>query len=304
MKKVLVIGASGLVGSRFVDLAKDKLEIVGIDEKTLDITDKIAVEKYFLENRFDTVVNFAAYTNVDGAEKEKNNEDGLCYRLNVVGPKNLAEYCNKNNIFLVHISTDFVFFGSEEIPGPYDEDSILPSSSTGISWYGWTKNLAEKVIKSTSKKYAIIRYGYPFTATNYELKLDWARNLIKLYKEQKLYPFFDDQIYTILFIDDLVDPLVKIINNELIGVFHIASSDSATPFEVSKYLLDKYSGTDVELQKGSMVEFLKAKGRTPRPRLGGLKTEKTQERLGMKFKTWKEMINQFLDLHDEHQQVN
>ncbi len=294
MKKLLVIGGTGMVASRFVDLAKTSFDITPIDEKTLDITNNADVEKYLRENKFDAIINFAAFTNVDAAEADKGNEEGLTYKLNVLGPKNLAEYCNENNTFLVHVSTDFVFSGSEGEPGPYAEDANLPETDTGIGWYGWTKNRAELMLKNVSNKYAVIRYGYPFRAASYDLKNDWARNLIKLYNEQKLYPLFDDQIQSVVFIDDLVEPLVKIINEELTGVFHIASSDTTTPYEVGKYLLDKYSGKEVEVQKGSMVEFLKAPGRTPRPRLGGLKVEKTEAKLGIKFKNWKEMTDEFV----------
>lgn len=294
MKKVAVIGGSGMVASRLCDLAKSNFEITPLDEKTLDIIDNAAVEKYFSVNKYDAVINFAAFTNVDAAEKDTGNEEGIAYRLNVLGPKNLAEYCNENGIFLVHISTDFAFQGTEEVPGPYDEDSPLPETSNGIGWYGWTKNRAELMIKNTSNNFAIVRYAYPFRAAPFELKTDWARGVIKLYEEKKLYPLFTDQIQSVLFIDDLVEPLTKIIDGQMTGIFHIASKDTTTPFEIGSYLLEKYTGKPVELSKGSMTEFLKAPGRTPRPRIGGLKVEKTEARLGMKFKTWREMVDEFI----------
>jgi dTDP-4-dehydrorhamnose reductase len=294
MKKIAVIGASGMVASRCCDLVKSVFEITPLDEKTLDITDNPAVEKYFKENKFDAVINFAAFTNVDAAEKETGKEEGLTYKLNVEGPKNLAEWCNENNIFLIHISTDFVFPGNEAEPGPYDEETPIAETPEGIGWYGWTKNRAELMLKNFSNKYAIVRYGFPFRADKYELKKDWARNLISLYDEQKLYPLFDDQIQNVLYIDDLVDPLNKIINEELTGVFHIASEDTASPFEIGSYLLEKYAGKPIELQKGSMAEFLKTSGKAPRPRLGGLKVEKTETKLGMKFKTWRGMVDEFI----------
>src|SRR4030043_2244039 len=295
MKKVAVIGGSGMVASRFIDLSNQKLDITSLDEKTLDITDKSAVEKYFSDNKFDSIVNFAAYTNVDGAEAQKGDESGLVWRLNVGGPKNLAEVCKNNNIFLIHISTDFVFPGDQNYPGPYSEVAELPENPAGIGWYGWTKNRAENVITKTGSRVAIIRYGYPFRASKYPVKLDWARKLLKLYNEQKLYPLFDDQIYSILFIDDLVDPLFKIIEEGLSGVFHIASANTTTPYGAGKYLLEKYTGKEIEIQKGSMEQFLKSSGVTPRPQFGGLKVDQTEKRLGMTLKTWKQMVDGFLD---------
>jgi dTDP-4-dehydrorhamnose reductase len=296
MKKVLIIGASGMIASRFIDLANKKFDITSADEKTLDITNKNAVEKYFSENRFDTVINFAAFTNVDGAEAQSGDENGLVWKLNVEGPQNLAEACKKNNIFLIHISTDFVFPGNEAIPGPYDEDLPIPESQDGMGWYAWTKNRAEKAVSSIGSRVSIVRYGYPFRAARYDLKKDWARNLINLYNEHKLYPLFDDQIHNVLFIDDLVEPLSKIIKDELKGIFHIASSDTTTPYEIGSYLLKKYAGKPIELQKGSMVEFLKTPCRTPRPRLGGLNSLKTQNILNIKFKPWREMVDSFLSI--------
>jgi len=295
MKKVLVIGASGMVASRFVDLARDRFRITPIDEKILDITDGKAIEKYSDEHKFDVVINFAAFTNVDGAEAQKGDKSGLVWKLNVGGPENLAKVCKEKNIFLVHISTDFVFPGNEVKPGPYDEDVPIPETSESIGWYGWTKNRAEKVVAESGIRYAIVRYGYPFRAANYDLKKDWARNLINLYNEQKLYPLFDDQVQSILFIDDLVEPLAKIINEEIMGIFHIAPTDTTTPYESGSYLLEKYAGKSVELQKGSMAEFLKTSGKAARPRLGGLKVEKTETKLGIKFKNWREMVDEFVD---------
>lgn len=294
MKRVAVIGGTGMVASRFCDLAKSVFEIAPLDEHTVDITNVESIKSYFGKNKFDVIINFAAITNVDAAEKDKGNEDGIVYRLNVLGPRNLAQYCNENNIFLIHISTDFVFPGTEELPGPYNEDDVLPETPNGIGWYGWTKNRAEAAIRSTSNKYAIIRYGYPFRAAPFVTKGDWGRNLINLYNEHKLYPLFNDQVQNILFIDDLVMPLSKIINGELTGVFHIASSDTTTPFESGKYLLEKYAGKPVEVEKGSMIAFLSEPGRTPRPRLGGLNSLKTQKSLNLKFKSWKEMVDKFI----------
>ncbi len=293
--KVAVIGGSGMVASRFIVMAEGKLDITSLDEKTLDITDKIAIENYFEKNIFDCVINFAAYTNVDGAELQKGDESGLVWRLNADGPKNLGEVCKKKNIFLVHISTDFVFPGNESHPGPYKEDSTVPDDPEGIGWYGWTKNRAEKKLKEIDGlEYAVIRYGYPFRADKYDLKLDWARNLIKNYSEQKLYPLFGDQTQSILFIDDMYEPLEKIISNKLAGIFHIASSDSSSPYEIGSYLLEKYTGDKVELQKGSMTEFLKIPAKAPRPRLGGLNCEETEKILVMKFRTWHEMVDEFI----------
>ncbi|WKZ26039.1 MAG: NAD(P)-dependent oxidoreductase [bacterium] len=294
MKKVLVVGATGLVGSRFVQLVKSELDIIAVDEKTLDITNSDAVNKYFNDNSFDSVINFAAVTNVDGAEKERGDENGFTWKLNVVGPLNLAEVCLKHDRFLIQISTDFVFKGTENDPGPYSENTPLPEENSGIGWYGWSKNRSEKLARESGARFAVVRIAYPFYPSLYEAKLDFAKNYLKLFDEGKLFPIFTDQILSVLNVDDLVEPMTKIIDNELEGVFHLVSSDTTTPFDFVEYLLWKARKVEGVVQKGSMTEFLKAEGRTPRPRLGGLQTKITEEKLGIKLPTWKEMIDEFV----------
>lgn len=295
MMKILVIGGSGMIASRFVDLASKKFEVVSIDENTVDITDNDALKKYFDNNPgFDCVINFAAYTNVDGAELQRDDKNGIAWRLNVGGPENLAKICKTQNIFLIHISTDFVFPGTKDFPGPYEESTIPPESPNGLGWYAWTKNRAENVVSKSGVDYAIVRFGYPFRADNYGLKKDWARNLVDLYNEHKLYPLFNDQVQNILFVDDLVDPLAKIISGKLQGVFHIASHDTVTPYEYGIYLLEKYTGQSVDIQKSLLSDYLKTPGKAPRPILGGLKVEETEKKLGIRFKTWREMIDEFI----------
>lgn len=292
----LVIGGSGLIGSRFIELTKKNNKILTPDEEKLDITRKTSVEKYFEENnsKFDVAVNFAAFTDVDGAEKERGDKGGLVWKLNVDGAENVAKACRKHGKFLIQISTDFVFLGTEDNPGPYDEDVQLPDFSEKIGWYGWTKNVAERNVRKACTNSVIIRTAYPFRASPYKQKLDFARNTLDLYDAGKLYPMFSDQKLTPVFIDDLVKALEKIAILKRPGIYHVVTSDVTTPYDFASYLLEKAKGVKGVVQKGSMEEFLKAPGRTPRPRLGGLKSEKTQKILGMKFKTWKQSVDEFV----------
>jgi len=296
MKKLLIIGSSGLVGYKFASsISSDRK--VAPNEIELDITDEKIVNDFFEieKDNFDVVVNFAGFTNVDAAEKERGDENGFCYKLNVKGAENLAKASLKYDKFLIQISTDFVFNGTPDYPGPYSEESSTPDKLTEkMGWYGWTKNRSEFVVKNSGCKYAIVRIAYPFYGENYDLKLDYAKNYLKLFDEGKLFPIFTDQILTPLLIDDLTPALEKIIEIKQTGVYHVVSSDTTTPFEFVSYLLEKARGVTNVVKKGSMEEFLKVEGRTPRSRLGGLKTEITQEKLGIKFKTWREMVDEFI----------
>lgn len=294
-KKILVIGATGLVGSRFMELSKDKFELVGVDEKILDITHKEEVEKYFNENTFNAVIALSAYTNVGEGENQRDDKNGIAWKLNVEAPASIAKACLKHNIFLIHISTDMVFPGSKDNPGPYSEDHIIPEDSSVVTWYGYTKGLGEKaVVQILGDKACILRLIYPFRS-HFEGKLDYLRKPIQLYEEGKLYPLFTDQKLTTVFIDDVCKVLDKIIETSQTGTFHASCTDIASPYDHVLYALEKIKGTKIELKTGLIEEFLKTATSTVRyPQFGGLKTEKTQEKLGMKFKSWREMVDDFV----------
>lgn len=295
MKKVLVIGASGMVGSRFLELTSGDFEITPMDEKTLDITVKADVEKYFKENRFDAVVNFSAYTNVGEGENDRDNKEGIVWRLNALAPGYLAEACSENDTFLVQISTDMVFSGGKSDPGPYIEDHPIPDDSAVVTWYGYTKGMGEKsVTKVLGDKACILRLIYPFRS-HFEGKLDYLRKPIQLYEEGKLYPLFTDQKHTTVFVDDVCKVLKKILERKQGGVLHASCTDTASPYDHVLYALEKIKGTRIVLKTGLIEEFLKTAPSPVRyPQFGGLRTEKTQEMLGMKFRTWKEMVDEFV----------
>ena len=139
-------------------------------------------------------------------------------KLNVEALKNLIEICSNTDSFLVQISTDFVFDGTTENAGPYTEDTSIPNElNSNIGWYGWTKNRAEHEVQSSHCRNAIVRIAYPFYASKYKLKLDFAKNYLKLYDDGKLFPLFTDQTISVLNVDDLIDPLIKILIEEIQG---------------------------------------------------------------------------------------
>ncbi|MGB6839040.1 MAG: NAD(P)-dependent oxidoreductase [Microgenomates group bacterium] len=293
---ILILGSSGLVGSRFVDLLAVERQSITPKSVELDITDRASLNDFIKRKKdnFDVVINFAAITNVDEIEKERGNEKGMVWQVNVEGAANVAEAAKKHDKFLVHISTDLVFSGSEEDPGPYAEDSKLPENLNRISWYGWTKLMGEKKVRELNKNSAIVRISYPFRS-HYTRKIDFARNILQLFDEGKLYPMSTDQLMTPTFIDEAASAIEEICELEKPETFHLASSDTITPYEFANYLLEKARGAKNVVKKGLLKEFLKAPGRTPIPIFGGLDTKKTQRILGMKFKTWKQAVDEFIE---------
>ncbi len=275
MDKILVTGASGLVGSRFVEMYSDQYQFLTPDYIELDITNSESAKKYLEDNKPDVVVNFAAFTNVSEAEKQKRDKSGDCWKINVDGAKNLI-----GKHFLVHISTDMVFSGAS---GPYKETDIAETDPAKLTWYGFTKADAEREI---GDKGTILRIIYP-VRQKYDLKLDYLKKPLNLYEQGKLYPLFVDQQINIAFIDEISNALEKIIDNKLSGVYHVASCDLTTPHELISYYISQKKGIDFSGQEGIIDP-------TRYPKYGGLDVKLTQEKLGMKFSSWKEIVAKVL----------
>ena len=292
MKKIFVTGSAGLVGSRFLELAKDKFEIVSPEIDSLDITDKEEVFRFFQNNNIDTIVNFAAYTDVSQAENQRGDRAGDCWKVNVEGVRNLVSGIDPQKTHFIHISTDYVFPGSDVDKGPYSEDHSPMENENKVTWYGFTKAEGERVIKKIlGEKATILRIIYPVRA-KYDKKLDYLRKPLSLYDQGKLYPMFSDQQVSITFIDEAVKALEKIIESGYKGIFHAASSDTSTPYELVSYLLEKARGVKDAVKPSKLADFISQTKSSPirYPQYGGLKVEKTGKNLGIKFSSWREII--------------
>jgi len=278
-----------LVASRFVELnRKWELLTPGLDE--LDLTKPEQVKRYIGENLPDLIINFAAFTDVGKAEEERGKKDGLCWKVNVEGVRNLTEVKGKTR--LIQISTDMVFSGTEKDPGPYEENHLLPDLADEVSWYGWTKNQGEKVASNAGG--TVVRIIYPVKA-KLDTKQDYIHRPLILLKEDRLYPLFYDQFVSFTFIDELSKALEVIIEKDLNGIFHV-SSDVFSPYELIRYAADKVGMGLKKVKQGSVIEFLKTqKNKSRYPIKGGLGTQKSEERLEMKFSRWKEVVDKMAE---------
>ena len=291
---MFVTGASGLVGSRFIELYKDKYEFVTPEYPEFDITDKKDVNSTVKNANPDVVVNFAAYTNLNEAERQRGDMNASCYKINVEGVKNLLEAVPSKTHF-IQISTDNVFPGSENDPGPYSENHSTDYKENELTWYGYTKSFGEKeVTKKLGSNTTILRLIYPSRA-KFDLKSDYLRKPLSLFDEGKLYPMFDDQQVSISFVDSIAEGLDKIIEGDKKGIFHAGSEDTGTPFEIISYLIEKARGVKNAVKPSSLAEFIKTVDNPVRyPKFGGLKVEKTEKELEIKYGTWKDIVDEFV----------
>jgi dTDP-4-dehydrorhamnose reductase len=197
---VLVTGASGQLGLslQFIASQYPGMQFVFATSQDLDITNEERVTSFFESNKIDFCINTAAYTAVDKAESESEK----AHWVNVVGPKNLAIACQKNNATLLHISTDFVFDGTASTP--YMETEI--TNPLGV--YGQTKLEGENEVMRHSDKYFIIRTSWVYS----QFGNNFMKTMLRLAQDRTELNVVSDQIGTPTNAVDLADAILKIIS--------------------------------------------------------------------------------------------
>ena len=181
MKKIIITGCNGQLGramNKVLD-GNSGYELVNTDVAELDITDIDAVLAFVERIQPYAIVNCAAYTAVDACEVNRE----LAYKINAVGPRNLAIAAEKYNAKLIHVSTDYVFAGNGT--APYTEfDAVGPKSM-----YGFTKLAGENFVKDFSKHYFIVR-----TAWLYGDGKNFLKTMLRLSETHDEITVVDDQI--------------------------------------------------------------------------------------------------------------
>jgi len=268
MIKIALTGASGLVGSRIIELLKDDFQFIDLPQKNLDITNKIQCHQVINEIDFDVFLHLAAYTNVDGAENQRD----LARKINVEGTKNVFAEVNKKNKKFIYISTGFVFDGENP---PYNEDSQPKPKSV----YATTKYEAEEIVKNQAM---IVRIEYPYRA-KYDLKFDFVATVKKLLSENRAINMVTDNLITPTFIDDISYGLKYLFNNFQPSIFHLVGADSLSPFYAGLTIAKIFNLNKDLIKPITAEEYFKNKA--VRPKLAVIKTINNNF---YKMKTFKE----------------
>ena len=227
--KILLTGASGQLGSECKEVLKSGYEIIAPNKEELDITswDKVILSIDQLSP--DIILNCAAFTKVDECETERK----VYERINVEGPRNLAQGAARFDKIIIHISCDIVFNGQKRLPQPYFEDDPLGP----LSFYGLTKMESEMAVKQNAPNYIIIRAGWL-----YAIKGDnFLKKILKLAlkKGQESISVVNDQFGSPTWSFRLAQQIKLLIDNGKEGIYHATSEGYCSKYEWAKYFLEK-----------------------------------------------------------------
>jgi dTDP-4-dehydrorhamnose reductase len=290
-KKILITGSNGLLGQKLVDLLISKPDITtiatahgknrlpyttGYEYHEMDITNPSEVDRVVALTQPDVIIHTAAMTNLDQCEMEKD----ACWKLNVTAVEHLIATCRKYDVFLEHVSTDFIFDGTS---GPYrEEDEANP-----VSFYGWSKYAAEKAVISSGINYAISR-----TVLVYGIAHDMSRSNIILWvkkslEEGKAIKVVTDQFRTPTLAEDLAMGCFLIADQKAEGIFNISGKDFLTPYEMAMMAADYFKLDKSLISPTDASAFSQPARRPPRT---GFDLTKSRNILGYEPHTFREGI--------------
>ncbi|MCZ4064434.1 dTDP-4-dehydrorhamnose reductase [Oxalobacter aliiformigenes] len=265
----LVTGANGQLGSELKSLLGTSA--VYVDRAELDISDEPAVKSFLEKNRFDGVVNCAAYTAVDKAEDEPAEAD----RINHLGPKWLAKYGKR----IIHISTDYVFDGTAHIP--YSEND----RPNPVSTYGRTKLAGERAVLEQAETAIIIR-----TAWLYSLHgSNFVKTMLRFGRTRDSLNVVSDQIGSPTSAADLAKAIVEIlpqINWKKKEVYHFTNEGVCSWYDFAVAIMQM-----AELPcKVLPIESRDYPTRAERPFYSVLNKKKIKNDFGLKIRYWRDAL--------------
>ena len=197
-KKLLLVGCNGMLARAIASAMPDAYVTTGVDLPEFDVTDQAQVFSLVERLQPDVIINCAAYTDVDGCETEVD----LANRVNGTAVGYLAAAANKVDATLVHISTDYVFDGSKNLPYTED-DSTSPQSA-----YGHSKLLGErKLLESGLEKYFIVRTSWLYGPGG----KNFVETILRLAGEREELQVVADQVGSPTYTADLAEAIFKLL---------------------------------------------------------------------------------------------
>lgn len=288
--KILITGSKGQLGNELKDIINKGYSEIGkvsecinnsqvfdFDVDKLDITDLNSVKNVLNTIKPDVVINCAAATNVDGCESDED----FAFKVNSLGPRNLAMVCEEIGARLVQVSTDYVFSGVGEKPLT-EYDLTAP-----YSVYGKTKLLGENYVREFCSKYYIVRTAWLYGYVGH----NFVYTMRRLGKEKDSINVVNDQIGNPTHANDLAYHILKLIETDEYGVYHCTGKGECSWYDFAKMIIE-LSGEECIVNPCTSEEY-----KTPakRPEYSALDNMMLRNTVGDEMRNWQDAIKSFIE---------
>lgn len=276
MKKILVTGANGQLGQCLQKISSqfEEFEFIFTDSETLDITNKEEVNDFFWQNAPDFCINAAAYTAVDLAETDIEK----AFLVNADGTENLAEACAENNAQFIHVSTDYVFDGENNLA--YTEEDF--TNPLGV--YGASKLAGDELALEVNPCSVILRTSWVYS----EFGKNFVKTMLNLFATKEELNIVADQFGQPTNANDLAEAIMKIIKSEKItpGIFNFSNLGRISWFDFAKKIAE-LSEAKIKL---NAIETSQYPTPAKRPKNSVLDLDKISKTYAVPLKPWEESL--------------
>lgn len=276
MKKILVTGCNGQLGREIQkEYENDGAMLICTDVGDLDISDNEQVMRYVRDLQPDVIMNCAAYTSVDACE----NEWDLAYRINAIGPRNLAIAARETGAKLMHISTDYVFEGNAH--EPYTEfDEVHP-----VSAYGKTKLEGERFVQQFAERYFILRTAWLYGEGN-----NFAKTMLRLAESHDEVRVVCDQFGSPTSAAELAKVMHRLEPTENYGLFHATCEGSCSWADFAEEIF-RLAGKTTKVTRVTTEEYGST---TKRPAYSVLDNYMLRLTTDARMADWKDALRAYL----------
>ncbi|MEX0845429.1 MAG: dTDP-4-dehydrorhamnose reductase [Balneolaceae bacterium] len=281
--RILVTGGNGQLGREWVGfLNKQAVEFISLPSSDFDLTDHEDVRRVMGNLKPDFIINCAAFTKVDEAEKDQEK----AFAVNGEGVRNLADYCASNQIKLLHFSTDYVFPGTindlEKLPDGYPEDH----PTNPINVYGESKLAGEEAVRQSGCNFLLIRISWLCG----KFGNNFVKTMLRLASERDELKVVNDQYGCPTFTENVVENCWQLMQQNKSGVFHLSSIGKITWYDFADEIF-RQSKMEVNIQPVNSSEFPTV---AARPSFSLLSTQKIANIPGVSLIEWQEGLTKLL----------
>lgn len=276
MSRILVLGASGQVGSALLQCANSSHEIMAPSKRDANFLQPASLRALVVESQPDAIINCAAYTRVDDAEREPD----AAFTVNAEAPRVLAECAQQLNARFVHISTDYVFDGNG-LP-PYAIDAPVAPQSV----YGASKFKGEQEILRVNPAAAVVRTAWVHSGG----AANFVATAVRIFQQQKVMHVVDDQVSTPTQALHLAQALWAFVARpQLHGLHHFTDAGVASWYDVAQCVLDTMQRDGLREPKAAVAPVPTSEFPRPatRPRVSILDKHTTWKALDIVPQHWR-----------------